>query len=174
MIAGPIVEPLVEQTILSHIESQRVTAAERSRVLEEAERALAEAEAELVAYLEATSALGDGDAFARGAKVRRDAIEDARHRVAEARNSTPEIPAPATVREWWPKLSAEERNHVLRGALDVIWVKRGRGTERIRLIAAGFGPPDLSVQGKRFIPRPADWSADLEGEIRPTATEDAE
>lgn len=170
IVIGPIIEPIVERTVLDHIEEMAVTATERNRAIEEAGRALAEAEAELRAYQDATKAIDDPQAFAHGAKSRHEAVEAARARLAEARIEAPDVPDPTTVRELWPTMSAAERNRVLRGALDVVWVRRGRGADdRVRMVAHGHGPADLSVQGKRFKIRPLDWSADLPGEIRPTS-----
>jgi hypothetical protein len=169
IIGGPIIEPIVERTVLRHIEEMAVTATERNRALEDAERELAEAEAELRAYQETTAALDDPQAFAHGAQSRHETVEAARARLAEARVEAPEVPDPTTVRELWPTMSAAERNRVLRGALDVVWVRRGRGPgDRVRMVAHGH-TTGLSVQGKRFKIRPLDWSADLPGEIRPSS-----
>lgn len=169
-ITGPLVEPVVEETVLARIEEMAVTATERNRAVEDAERDLAGVEAELVAFQDATAAVGDPDAFAHGLRTRLDAVEGARQGLAEARGRSPDIPSPATVRELWPTLDGAERNQVLRGALDVVWVRRGRGAGRVRLIAAGHGPAGLSRQGTRFTPRAADWpTADLPGEVRPTS-----
>jgi DNA invertase Pin-like site-specific DNA recombinase len=174
-INAPLIEPLVTEAVLAELENLTATASERSSRIDDAERALAEAEAELAAYTEAVAAMNNRAAFAKGATERDDAVSAARVELAEARSVAPKVPTPELLRELWPGMSEAERNQVLRASLDVVWVKRGRGQGRVRLIAAGLGPTDLSIQGKAFRPVRADWPVDdLPGEVGVTSAEHGE
>jgi site-specific DNA recombinase len=173
-IADRAIEPLVAEAVLARIEGMTAKASERTRTADTAERELADAEAELAAYIEATSALGDQQAFRAGAQARADAVAAAKARLAQARLEAPPVPAPERVRELWAGFSDAERNQLIRSSLAAVWVRRGRGTGRVRIVAAGHGPENLSVQGKRFRPRAAAWPrGDLPGEVRPALLQDA-
>jgi len=71
------------------------------------------------------------------------------------------------VRGLWPEMTVEERRTVLRGALGVVWVRKGRGPleERVRVIAAGFEPDLVHPGGSARDVVPLDWVPDLPGEI---------
>lgn len=175
-IADRAIEPLVAEAVLARIEGMTAKATERTRTAETAERELADAEAELAAYVEATAALGGQDAFRAGAQARADAVDAAKARLAQARLEAPPVPAPERVRELWAGFSDAERNQLLRATVDVVWVRNGRAAaaDRVRIVAAGHGPDNLSVQGKRFRPRAAAWPrGDLPGEVRPALLQDA-
>ena len=111
--------------------------------------------------------------FTRGLKRRVADIEAAQNRLAQTRAATlPEIDG-ASIRELWPSLSVDDRRHVLRGALSVVWVRKGRVPlpEKVRVIGAGHEPPDLPRPGRRGTFAGFDWpDGDLPGEIRPAST----
>jgi site-specific DNA recombinase len=173
-INAPLIEPLVAEAVLTRIEDLTATASERNRRVEDAEREVTAAEAELAAFVASTRALSNQEAFRTGAEARSQAVDEAKVRLAGARLQAPQVPAPERVRSLWPKLSEDERNHVLRASLDLVWVKRGRGAGRVRLIAAGHGPAGLSRQGKVFDPVAAPWpKGDLPGEVGVPCPEDA-
>jgi DNA invertase Pin-like site-specific DNA recombinase len=173
-VADRAIEPLVTEAVLAEIENMTATASRHTRTTETAERKLAGAEAELASYLEATAALSDQQAFRRGAQARADAVSAAKVELAKARLAAPAVPAPEKVRDLWEDFSAAERNQLLRASLDVVWVRSGRGNDRVRIVAAGHGPEGLSTQGVLFKPRAAAWPrADLPGEVRPPLLEQA-
>jgi len=178
-ISGHLVDPFVEGVVLERIEEIAYSASERNAAVEDAERGLAEAEAELALYQESIRVADVGaDHFAAGMKQRAFDVEVARRLLAAAKLAAPAIPDPSTLGELWPDLSIEERRHVLGSALSVVWVKRGRGVvaDRVRLIRVGAAPDGLSVQGKPAgPPSPLAWpDVDLPGEVRPARPENSE
>lgn len=168
LISRGLLDNHVESIVLGHLAGGVAAGAVREADTTQAEAALAAAEAELSEYQRAVSVSGVGaEHFAAGMRDRVAAVETARRDLGQARVAQP-TPALEEVESLWPALTVEERRQVLRGAIGVVWVRKGRRnvTERVRIVAAGFEPADLSRPGfRRAELRPVDWEADLPGEI---------
>jgi DNA invertase Pin-like site-specific DNA recombinase len=167
MIARALIEPHVERTVLGHLAGIRYETTSAGGKLDQAAVELARAEAELTAYQQATSAL-EPEHFMAGMRSRIDAVTDARRALAEARLAAGPAPETGELLDRWPDLDMEQRRHVLRGALSVVWVRRGRGLDgRVRIIEAGHPVPAMT--GTEAVPIvPVDWpDGDMPGEIRP-------
>jgi len=165
IISQAKLDPYVERLALEQIGAIDPDATGRSDAVDRATTTLANAEAELAAYQQATSVLDVGaEAFGHGLKSRLALVEDARRTLAATRLASPSIPDAGHLLELWPGLSIEERGHVLRGALSVVWVRKGRGPveDRVRVIDATVAVDAGS---------PPVWDLDLPGEIRPAGTE---
>lgn len=174
IIAQRKLDSYITDLALSHLADGQVAAARRGDDVDDALRALNVAEAELEAYQEVTRVSTVGAAsFERGMRRRVEEVEAARHALAQARQRVGPLPEMGDIRELWEALSVEERRHLLRGALGVIWVKKGRGpcSERVRVIAPGYVPDGLSQMGRNVPLEPLDWERHLEGEIRVTGTQ---
>jgi DNA invertase Pin-like site-specific DNA recombinase len=103
--------------------------------------ALADAEHELTAYVEAVSAADVGAAvFGEGARARSAAVDGARGALSRLLGVDGE-PVTAGVVEAWPELSVTHRNRVLRGLIECVTVRRGRVAvgERAQVVVAGAG-----------------------------------
>jgi site-specific DNA recombinase len=171
IIARAKLDEYVEGVVLPHIEALQITARERTASLDQARARLSRAESELASYYaleERVSEVG-ADAFIRGARERERVVEEARADVADAWQATQPaaFDGGGTLGEVWPKLTVEQRRHVLSGALGVVWVRKGNGpaADRARVIATGFEPVGLDV-GRRVEVAPLDWVDDLPGEVR--------
>jgi DNA invertase Pin-like site-specific DNA recombinase len=152
-------EPYVESAVLAHLRAE-VRVAPRAEETESAERELAEAEAEVRAYAEATRVADVGpEHFAAGMRSRIGQVERAREALGRTRGDAG--PESADALDAWAELSVEDRRAVLARVLGVVWVRRGRGIaveERVRLVPLGDEPPDLSRPGRRAgEPRPIRW-----------------
>lgn len=164
IVAKSLIEPLVEHTVLTYLSNRSYIGHEASDALESARQTLAEADAELAAYQQVTSAL-EGS-FGEGLRARVNAVEEARRAVASAQlASQPEIAGDVVA--LWPSLDVEERRHVLRGALGVVWVRKGRGAVAGRVKMSTVIPPGLPQAGRgSFAVEPIGWD-DIEGTIEP-------
>jgi DNA invertase Pin-like site-specific DNA recombinase len=165
-ISQKMLDPYVTEAVLGRLRAH-VTARARTDEVERAELALREAEAELHAYTEATQVADVGaEHFAAGMRSRVAAVEAARE--ALGRTRTGPAPESADALDAWEELSVEDRRAVLVRVLGVVWVRRGRGLpieERVRLVALGDQPADLSRAGRRTgDPHPVSWD-DLPVEI---------
>lgn len=169
-ISIDVVEPYVEAIVLEHLEALRVEAVNVDSELHRLHRAVDQAEGELADFQEATSASGVGaEHFAKGLRMRVAAVEAERAELARARGAA-DLGVIAEALDVWHSLDVGSRAQVLRSAIGVVWVRRGKGTEaeRVRVIAAGFEPADLSRSGYgRNVPMvPVDWE-NLDGVIAP-------
>lgn len=157
-ISRPFLEDLVQRTVSFHLQRVEVEVLEKTDALKEAQSSLGEAEAELVEYQEVARVVGQRDSFLAGMRVRIEAVEVARKRLANTRVA---VALPAVVT--WDGLSLEEKRHVLGSALGVVFVKKGR---RVRILEGDFDPP---VHGAPVVP--LGWD-NLEGELRMPGDED--
>ena len=175
-ISAPLIEPFVTELLLAHARELAFSSRERTSAIEQAQAKLEAAESELALYQE-TVRLSDVGAehFEAGMRSRVGAVEEARRALATQRLASPRV-LPGTLADLWPKLSVVERRQVLRSAFSVIWIRRGRAAveDRVRVIADGFEPTDLSVQGRPAGPPVTiEWpDADLEGEVRVAGVKD--
>jgi multidrug efflux pump subunit AcrA (membrane-fusion protein) len=166
----------VTEALFAHARELAYSSSERTAAIEQAEKRLEEAEAELALYQETVRLSEVGAAhFEAGMRSRVADVEEARRALAAQRLASPRV-LPGTLADLWPKLTVAERRQILRGAFSVIWVRRGRApvAERVRLIADGFEPADLSVQGRPAGPPVTiAWpDGDLEGEVRVAGMKD--
>lgn len=143
-IAEARLDEHVEAIALARLARLHVEAAERGDGVERARRELADAEAELSAYVSAVSAAVVGAAvFAEGARVRREAVDAARERLRQELARAPAVLKYPTTREAWEELSVAEHNELLRSLLAcVIVAPAGRGRrvpvgERVRVLRHG-------------------------------------
>lgn len=174
---GPL-DAYVEQIALTVIEPLRYEAVERREDLQAAEESLTDAEVELAAYQDAVDVAEVGaEHFARGMRTRVEAVELTRRDLGRLRMAAVPVSQGGSLGELWGDLGVEERGQVLRGALDVVWVRRGRGVEgRVRVIAAGFEPDDLPRPGggRQVDVAPIDWpGTDMPGELRLAPAQDS-
>lgn len=175
-ISAPLIEPYVTEVLFAHARELAYSSSERTAAIEGAQKRLEEAEAELALYQETVRLSEVGAAhFEAGMRSRVADVEEARRALAAQRLASPRV-LPGTLADLWPKLTVAERRQVLRSAFSVIWIRRGRVpvAERVRLIADGFEPADLSVQGRPAGPPVTlAWpDRDLEGEVRVAGVED--
>jgi site-specific DNA recombinase len=167
IVTASIVEEYVTDIVLPYLEGVAYSPRERSAEVEKAERELAAAEAELEAFQEAVQAANVGaELVSAGLRSRAEAVEVARTALGHAR-SAPAIVA-GDLLELWPRMNVVARRQVLRDALGVVWVRRGRMdvAGRVKIIASGSEPPDLPRPGRRFDPAPIAWLEELDGEVR--------
>lgn len=148
-VTAELLDEHVGAIVRRQLERLQISSARAGGRVEEAQKALDAAEAELRIYLEAVSAADVGaEAFADGARQRRAAVDAARHDLRRAISLRPVAPEFDTGADAWQALSASERNQLLRALLEVVIVRRagGRGArtplaDRVRVIAHGTGFP---------------------------------
>lgn len=126
---------------------------------ERARAAVRDAEAELAAFLEATSAAGLGaDVFAAGLRQRQAAVDEARANLERELEREPVsvIGDPVAA---WDVFDVRQRNRLLRRLVECVIVERsgGRGRvrpveDRTRIIAFGAGIAPERVRGGRAAP----------------------
>lgn len=170
VVSASLVEGYVEGVMLPIFDAvHRRGAAVVSDDLEAALAELERAETELASFQEGVSASGVGvELLSAGIRSRVNAVDSARRQVAAARLREQPQGRAVNLAEEWPSLSVERRNRHLRGALGVVWVRKGRRpvSERVRLVAQGFEPRDLPVSGRSGVWYPLEWTdADLPGEL---------
>lgn len=145
-------DPLVEGIALACLARLTEADVSHNESAVKATRALLDAaREELDHFLVAmTAASMPKDAYAAAARARMDAVEAAQTRHAHelAANSARAVSGDAIA--LWDRMSTEQRNHALRGLIEVVIVKRaggrggGRGpavplTDRVRVVAYGAG-----------------------------------
>ena len=139
-----LLDAYVEQIALAELKRLSVTASEGGG-LERTRADLSAAERELGTYLAAVSAADVGaEAFADGARARREAVDRARDALRGELARQPVIPGVRSGAEVWATLGGHERNLLLRGLLAAVVVRRagGRGARvplegRVRVLAHG-------------------------------------
>lgn len=146
-IKASMLEEFVEDTVrelAAGIEGRAVPA----EVGLEEMRALEVAEAELAEFQAATSASGVGaEHFASGLRSRAEAVEAASAALGRVRGAQMASQDGVDAIRSYDSLGVAERRQVLRGALGVVWVWKGRGLDRVKLIRAGMEPAMLSGPG---------------------------
>lgn len=136
-------DDVVAFSALVELGQLKITATAADAAVSAARDALLAAETELAEYLRVVDVAGlGGEAFAAAARARQERVDDARRtleRALRARGSVV-VGDPVTA---WDGMDNQQRNHVLRGLLDCVLVRRvGRGrlvpvAERVRLVRAG-------------------------------------
>jgi site-specific DNA recombinase len=161
-------DEFVERTALRELERIYATGGRGENASSARARAKA-AEGELAAYLQAVSAADVGvEAFAAGARQRRDAVAVAREALERELALVPLAPVGGSAAELWRLLDAGERNMVLRGLVESVLVAAcGRGRrvppeDRVRVVRHGAGLPVVGLP-----------DVDDPGVLRPFVSEDA-
>jgi DNA invertase Pin-like site-specific DNA recombinase len=175
-MVGAYVESYVTAAVFAHLRSGQVSYRQRSDALADAEASVSAAEQrrdDLHRSIDIADVGPEHFAAAMGDAVAD--VERCRRELAEAHLAAAPLPDSTAVADVLEELDVDELRHVLRGALGVIWVRKGRGKleRRIRIVARGFEPADLSVQGIPSGP-PVTIElpeGDLDGEVRPPASE---
>ena len=154
-------ESLIERTFLALVGDISYRGVEDTSELKAASERAEQADAELRAYQLATSAL-DAEHFSEGMRSRVEAVEDARRDLATAQLRTQPTGIGGDVAALWPGLDVEGRRHLLRSALGVIWIRKGRPAD-VKVVTVK--PGGLSRPGRHAgAIVPLEW-VDLEGEI---------
>lgn len=156
-ITAALLDVHVEAIALAELERLRISTTERGDI-DAARQALAAAERELAAYLEAVSAADIGaEAFGAGARRRRDAADGAREQLRRQLATQDVLPGESRGADAWQELDGHGRNALLRALLEMVIVTRagGRGARtpvaaRVSVIAHGAG-----------LPVPGRWRAEL-------------
>lgn len=164
--AGALVsrlDALVESIALAALAELTTSFSRNEQAVKDAREAVAAARNERDRFLEATAAAGIPlDSFATAARNRQNAVEAAEQRLAHelAAHSAQALTADAI--DLWEHMSVQQRNHALRGLIEVVIVKRaggrggGRGpaiplADRVRVVAYGAGVlPDAPGGGLPF------------------------
>ncbi|PTL55785.1 hypothetical protein C7Y72_19345 [Paraconexibacter algicola] len=134
---------------LGELARLRVEAVRDDRDVDGARARLADAEADLRGYLEATAGLGvDPGALAAGALERQRRVDEARDGLRRLLAVRPVVPGVGDGAEAWGRLDGHGRALLLRALLEVVVVRSagrgGRGArvpveERVRVVAYGTG-----------------------------------
>ena len=168
---GAYVEPYVTSAVFAHLRDGEVTYRQRSDALGAAQAALEAAEEARDGLHKAMEIADVGpENFAAAMRDAVDEVDRARRELAEAHLAAAPLPGPIAVEDVLDELDVDELRQVLRGALGVVWVSKGRGDleQRVRMVVRGFEPPGLSVRGVPSGPpvRVELPERDLDGEIR--------
>lgn len=174
-------ESYAEAIALVELDRLQVEASETTDSTDRIRTELAVAEGELSAYLSAVSAADvGGEAFATGARERREVVEAAQDALSVEMARRPGGASVGNGAEILVDLDLQERNNLLRSLFAVVIAKpvgRGRATpipERVRVMAYGADVPLLvhhgtRAQGLKPIPFP---DADGVGVLSVAASED--
>ncbi len=149
----------VEAIALSELSKLRGRATRRGDAVETARDRLQLAEAELAAYIEATSAVGLGvEAFAAGMRSRQAEVQAAQAALAGQLTREP-AGVTGDPLEAWAAFDVTERNRLLRGLIECVLVERsgGRGRvrpvgDRVRVLAYGAGVAPGRYRGGAAMP----------------------
>jgi hypothetical protein len=128
-VLGSVIEPYVVERFIAGLGGMRAEGVVLADDLRTAEQQLERAQRELDAYISAVSAADVGpEAFAAGARERRQAVEEAQRAHDEAREKAglADLPLAADLEADWPTLTLAEQNALLRAGLDAVVVERGR------------------------------------------------
>jgi len=144
-ITARLVDEYVERVAVAQLARLTTRAVRDDGAVERARSAVASAERELAAYVEAVSAADIGaEAFRVGAQARQRAVDDARAGL-EATVAARVPSVPADIADRYRGMSVTHRNRLLRSLVETVLVARsGRGRvvpveARVRVIVAGAG-----------------------------------
>lgn len=164
-VLGSLIEPYVVDRFRAEVGQMRLEGVSANEELAAAESAAKEAEAELIAYRDSGAAAVLGPRFAEGLKARSARLDEAEEVVNQLRDraSGSEVPDVAELDAVWPELSVAERNRILRGAIDAVFLRSSgrRNTpidDRTKIFWIGQAPADLPGPGRRGLaPAPLTW-----------------
>lgn len=153
-VLGSVIEPFVTDMFLDGFDRLRAEGVPTAVDLRDAEQAVARTDLELSTYLAAVSAADVGpEAFAAGARQRRDAADQARDELARLRDAAAGagLPTTVTLRDDWPNMSMSEQRALLHAGLDAVVVHRGREPieNRATVYWRGTAPPDVLRRSRR-------------------------
>ena len=158
-IRDSVVEPYLEAVMWGQV--ARGAHRGRDRRLRQDEQRLAERERELADYrdnLRAQATLG-ASRFADGLAVRTRRLEQARTRVAAARDAAPGSRPAAQLRRDWPALDIEARRGAIATVIDCAFVTRSRDPDqRIWVFPSGTEPANLPPLGPNVMPLPRSFT----------------
>jgi hypothetical protein len=164
-VLGSVVEPFVVEQFRAEVGQVRLEGVSANEDLAAAEEAVKNAEAELIAYRDSEAAAVLGPRFGEGLKARSERLEAAESTAQALRDraGASSIPDVAELEAVWSDLSIGERNRILRGAIDAVFVRStGRRNtpiaDRAKVFWLGQAPPDLPGPGRRgHAPTPFNW-----------------
>jgi site-specific DNA recombinase len=158
-----IILPYVEQTFFDHIgdvsAESRIDSVELTQALENESAA----QTTLVTYRDDLSmqTLLGMDSFKDGLATRQRALADASADVERAKQlaSGVDLPSVAHLTKVWPNLAPAERQRLFASAIDVVYVRRGRGSieDRAKIVWHGENGHELSGPGRSVPIRGFDW-----------------
>ncbi|MGH3029636.1 MAG: recombinase family protein [Gaiellaceae bacterium] len=164
-VMGRIIEPYVVEQFFQALGPNGLLAraSTPSGGVDALKARLADAEAELLAWLDETSIADLGrDLYVRGLearKRRRDQIEAELEGVLDA-SGAEGLPNEVELRTLWPELSNSERRRLLAAGIDAIMLRRGQGRsieERGLILWHGEAPADFPSRGRRYPLAPFRW-----------------
>jgi site-specific DNA recombinase len=165
-----VVLPEIEQRFFEVAGDIQASGAVESEDLENMQRELQRAEAEVVAYRDnerIVDALGV-DRYVEGLEQRVGTARKAQEALAEAQMLTGGVPMTTSLWESWGDLDTLQRRALFSAAFDAIFIRRGRGInirDRLLFFRRGDGPGDLPGPGKRGMElRSLPWPVDAPDE----------
>lgn len=153
-ISSRVIEPYVERLLLDESAGRSYRPEQLTGEIEQAERAVDEARAELHAFAADEEILKVGrEAYLAGLEARQARLDDAEQRrgglYAEDAQA---LPSGVQMRELWPTLTTADKRLLLGSVFDAIVVRplgRVAVERRIVPLYAGEGPSDLPGRGRR-------------------------
>jgi site-specific DNA recombinase len=167
-VSAELLDEHVERVFLERYGDVALEGRRAEAGIAEAKEALADAEAEVAAFLESESVarLRDElpDHFESALQSKMDAVREARGALDAARSRAGGVDVSASL-DVWPSLTTEERRRVLAAGLDTVFLRRagriGRppslDDDRARILWRGEAPDDLPGPGRRVELRSFDW-----------------
>ena len=164
-ITAQRVDTYVQAVALTHLRRFATDQTAKTSELSTLRATHDQARQELSAYLEGVQAAGIAPAaFADGARQRQAAVDTATEALTAAEAAHGAVAQVGAALELWETLDVSERNHVLRGLLSYVAVRKvGRGqlvpvSDRVQVVAAGFGVEPLKRRGEAALGiRPILW-----------------
>lgn len=166
-VLGRVIEPYVEAELFKIADALDIEGEAANVELAPLETEADQADAELAAYRDDTrilDALGN-DRYLDGLRTRAERADEAHRRLAAARvRLVPSgTPLAANLRDVYGDLTQEEKQKLLAGAFDTIFLRSGRKLpieDRTVFFRRGEGPDDLPRRGHRVPLRPLDAPGD--------------
>jgi DNA invertase Pin-like site-specific DNA recombinase len=158
-ISASVIEPYLETLLLDQVATRAYRPEVETRALEEIEREVENAEAELHAWVtdEAILSLGR-DIYVAGLNARQQRMEKTQARRRELlSNAATALPSRTELAALWPTLTNGEKRRLLSSAIDTVIIRpNGRRPvqERAVILLYGEAPTDMPGRGKRVPLRP--------------------
>lgn len=178
-IIASLIEPVViASVVLMGAEAEWHGKGDESESMEAAQRQFAQAEARLRDFLaddELRQIVGRDD-FLAEARKRQTQVDDARNELAQAqRQQLAAERRKHTLLDEWPKWDRAKQGDLLRGCLDAVYVRKGRGPAEDRLLILWdgedkFEKPRRGTTDYRTQPIPwpdVEWMADERSDVPP-------
>lgn len=168
-------EAYVLGLVLPHYDGIRFALAPGTESVDEAVAERDRLASEFEGFLEAVRLAESGsDLVAAEVRRRERALREADREIARRRLAAPFEPLAGSIEDAWDQMAVADRRHVLGRSVGVVWVWPGRKDlrDRVRVVAAGEEPGDLSRRGLPAGELAAVVWADLDGEIREAGPQD--